>query len=73
MAYPGPSELYPETLTRSELSAMLEHIFYRADGQMREFVSALMPDAYARLTTGETMAPGTAHRVTAVKHDTGKT
>ncbi len=50
VSYPGPSELRPHLLTRSEMAAMLEHILYRADGSVRSTLARIMPDAYVRLT-----------------------
>lgn len=62
--HPGPSELNGHLLTRSELTAMLEHFFYRMkDG--RGELAERMPDAYQRLTgaSEETMGILLADRI----------
>lgn len=49
--HPGPTELAIHLLTRSEMGAMLEHLFYRAKGDTRSDLAERMPDAYQRLTS----------------------
>ena len=56
--HPGPSELDHHKLTRAEMGAMLEHLFYRMKGDARADLARRMPDAYQRLTgqSDESMA-----------------
>lgn len=63
--HPGPSELNGHLLTRSELTAMLEHLFYRLQAGQRSPLAEQMPDAYQRLTgaTDETMGMLLADRI----------
>ena len=66
--HPGPSELAGHLLTRSELTAMLEHIFYRMRGDTRVELATRMPDAYQRLTgaTDETIGMLSVDRLAAL-------
>ena len=44
------NELDTSRLTRNELGAMLEHLFYQMEGKGRVELAKRMPDAYQRLT-----------------------
>lgn len=45
----GPAELNTHLLTKSELAALVEHLFYRMDTKLRGEIIARMPSAYGRL------------------------
>ena len=64
--HPGPNSLHVELLTRSELAAVVEHLFYRLKAEERRELRGRMPDAYARLMYGTALTADELAGVNAV-------